>query len=202
MSELIRNFRADGRSQLIALAVMIVYLLVFKLATSDLAVHGRAQSLSLIALPDWQSVMFKARVPFQFEAILLVEGPLFTWLISPLNIGIGVILGALTGGQIALTNVARKCATTCGLNPATGLLAGLPGLLAGSACCAPIIFVLLGLQLTASLVTLMGLMVPIAFVLLGGGLLYTIRVGARRCGEAADLANMTFVAPPQSVKSE
>ncbi len=195
MSELIRRFRADRTSQLIALALTVVYLLLFQFATSELALHGRFQNLTFFALADWQAIMFEARVPFQFEPIAIVEGPFFTWLLSPLNIGIGVMLGGLTGTQIALTNVARKCSTSCGLNRATGLLAGLPGLLAGSACCAPIIFVLLGVQLTASIVTVMGLMVPIAFVLLAGGLLYTVRVGARRCGEAAELENMIVVAP-------
>jgi hypothetical protein len=64
------------------------------------------------------------------------------------------------------------------------VLAGLPGLLAGSACCAPILFVLLGVQVTASLVTFMGLMIPAAFVFLLAGMALTLRVAARRCGEA------------------
>ena len=86
--------------------------------------------------------------------------------------------------QIALVRIARRCAVACGLSPATGFLAGLPGLLAGSACCAPILLVLLGVQVTASLVTLIGLMIPAAFVLLLGGLALTLRVAARRCARA------------------
>ncbi|MHA1554198.1 MAG: hypothetical protein ACTSU0_07290 [Alphaproteobacteria bacterium] len=183
-----RRFLDDRRSQAIAVGVTLLYVLVFQYATSELTIGGGSRPFSFFALANWPEVVFRQRVAFQFESVAVLEGPFFTWLLSPVNIAFGVILGALTGAQIALTSVARKCSVSCGLSPAAGLFAGLPGLLAGSACCAPIIFVLLGLQLTASLVTLMGLMVPIAFVLLLGGLAYTIRIAARRCGEAAEFA--------------
>ena len=186
MADVLTRFLDDRRSQAIAVGVALLYVLVFQYAISDLTIDATSRSFSFFALSNWQEVVFRQRVPFQFESIAVLEGPFFTWLLSPVNLAFGLVLGALTGAQIALTSVARKCAVSCGLSPAAGLFAGLPGLLAGSACCAPILFVLLGIQLTASLVTLMGLMVPIAFVLLLGGLAYTLRVASKRCGEAAE----------------
>jgi hypothetical protein len=188
MANLLTRLVDDRASLMLAGGVAVAYLLIFQYAISDLSLDGSARGFSFFGLPNWFDVVLRQRVPFQFESVAVIEGPFFTWLLSPVNLAIGTMLGLLTGAQIALTNVARKCAASCGLNPAAGLLAGLPGLLAGSACCAPILFVILGLQLTASLVTLMGLMVPIAFVLLIGGLAYTVRIAARRCGEADELA--------------
>ncbi|MCP4383953.1 MAG: hypothetical protein GY798_21520 [Hyphomicrobiales bacterium] len=178
----------DRTSLTLTVGIAVGYLVVFQYAIADISFDGSIRDLTFFALPNWTEVMLRQRVPFQFESVAIIEGPFVTWLLSPVNLAIGAVLGLLTGMQIGLTNVARKCSVSCGLNPAAGLLAGLPGLLAGSACCAPILFVILGLQLTAGLVTLMGLMVPIAFVLLVGGLAYTIRVAVRRCGEADELA--------------
>ncbi len=188
MSDVLRRFLDDRRSQAIAIGVALAYVLVFQYAISDLTIDGTVRGFSFFGLSNWQEVVFRQRVPFQFESVAVIEGPFFVWLLAPVNLAFGLVLGALTGAQIGLTSVARKCAVSCGLSPAAGLFAGLPGLLAGSACCAPILFVLLGIQLTASLVTLMGMMVPIAFVLLLGGLVYTLRVASRRCGEASELA--------------
>lgn len=161
-----------------------MYLAVFQIAVADLTIDGVSRPFSIFIVPNWEILLLRNRAPFQFEAVAILEAPYLVWLISPMNIAIGMALGLLTGFQIALVRIARRCAVACGLSPATGIFAGLPGLLAGSACCAPILFVLLGVQVTASLVTLMGLMIPAAFVFLLVGLALTLRVAARRCGEA------------------
>lgn len=187
MYDIFRRFLTDPASQALAWGIALIYLFVFQFAVADLSIDGTIRPFSTFGLSNWQDVVFRQRVRFQFEAVASLEGPFFVWLLSPVNIAIGVVLGLLTGAQIALVGIARKCAVSCGLSPVAGILSGLPGLLAGSACCAPLLFILLGVQLTASLVTLMGLMIPIAFVLLLGGLVFTLRVAARRCGEAAEL---------------
>jgi len=187
MADILRRLLTDPASLAFASGIALIYLLVFQFAVADLSIDSTARPISSSGLSNWQDVVFRQRVPFQFEAIAVLQGPYFIWLLSPVNIAIGAVLGLLTGAQIALVGIARKCAVSCGLSPAAGIFAGLPGLLAGSACCAPLLFILLGVQLTASLVTLMGLMIPIAFVLLFGGLVFTLRVAARRCGEAAEL---------------
>lgn len=187
MYDMFKRFLTDPRSQAFAWGIALIYLLVYQFAVSDLSIDGTVRPFSMVGLSNWQDVVFRTRVPFQFEAIGVMQGPFFTWLLSPVNLAIGLALGLLTGAQIALVGIARKCAASCGLSPVAGILSGLPGLLAGSACCAPLLFILLGIQLTASLVTLMGVMIPIAFVLLLGGLVFTLRVAARRCGEVDEL---------------
>jgi hypothetical protein len=165
----------------LAWAVAGVYLVVFMIALGDLTIDGTMRPLSYVAVGDWANLLLRQRTAFQFEALAIVEAPFVIWLVSPVNIAIGAVLGALTGIQIALDRIAAQCSAACGLSPAAGILAGLPGLLAGSACCAPLLFVLLGLQVTASVVTVMGLLIPAAFVLLAAGLVVTMRVAMHRC---------------------
>lgn len=183
MGEVLRRL-FEPRSQVLAWSTASAYMILFLVAVADLTIDGVWRPLSGFAALDWQNLVLRERAPFQFEAVAVVQAPWLVWLVSPVNIAIGLMLGLLTGLQIALVRIAKDCAVACGLSPATGILAGLPGLLAGSACCAPLLFVLLGIQVTASLVTLMGLLVPAAFVLLGAGLVMTLRTAARRCREA------------------
>ena len=183
MSDILRRLLTEPASQGLAWGIALVYLAVFQLAVGDLTIDGASRPTSMFVVANWESLLVRERVPFQFEAVAVLEAPFLVWLVSPMNIAIGMVLGLLTGTQVALVRVARRCAAACGVSPATGVLAGLPGLLAGSACCAPLLFVLLGIQVTASLVMLMGLLIPAAFVFLLVGLMLTLRVAARRCGE-------------------
>lgn len=184
MTDMLRRVLTDPASQILAWMVALAYLLVFQIAAGDMTLGGASRLTSIQVVENWQSLVLRTRAPFQFEPVAFVETSFLVWLISPVNISIGIMLGLLTGFQIALTRIARQCAVACGISPATGIFAGLPGLLAGSACCAPILFILLGVQITASLITLMGLMIPAAFFLLTVGLALTLRTAARRCSEA------------------
>lgn len=180
MSDVLRRLLSPT-SQALAWGVAFAYLAVFLIAIADVTLDGAWRPFSTFVVANWQDLVFRQRSALQFEAVTVVELAWFVWLVSPVNIAIGLALGLLTGLQIALVRIAKRCAVSCGLSPVTGILAGLPGLLAGSACCAPILFLLLGIQLTASLVTLMGLLIPVAFVLLTAGLVLTLRVANRQC---------------------
>ncbi len=184
MTDVLRRLFMEPANLILAGSVTLLYLAVFQVAVGDLTIDGATRPASAFLVANWESLLLRERAPFQFEAVAILEAPWLVWLVSPMNILIGLGLGLLTGLQIGLVRVARRCAVACGLSPATGVLAGLPGLLAGSACCAPILFILLGIQVTASLVTLMGLLIPAAFVFLLLGLGLTLRVAARRCVEA------------------
>jgi len=61
--------------------------------------------------------------------------------------------------------------SACGLEASTGVLAGVPALLSGAACCGPTILLVLGIQASGTLITAFELLVPVAIVLLVGGLL-------------------------------
>jgi hypothetical protein len=181
MADMLGRVLRDPASQTIAWAVALVYLVLFQIAVADLTIDGVARPASMFVVEAWKSLVLRAQAPFQFEAVAVIEAPFLVWLVSPMNMAIGLALGLLTGFQLALVRIARRCAVACGLRPAAGALAAVPGLLAGSACCAPILFLLLGVQVTASLITLMGLLIPAAFAFLVLGLALTLRFAARRC---------------------
>src|SRR5919106_4707839 len=166
MIEILRRLLTDPASQALAWGIALVYLAVFQFAVADLTIDGVSRPISIFIVSNWETLLLRERAPFQFEAVAILEAPYLVWLISPMNIAIGLALGLLAGLQIALVRIARRCAVACGVSPASGVLAGLPGLLAGSACCAPVLLILLGIQVTASLITLMSLLIPAAFVFL------------------------------------
>lgn len=184
MPEVLRQLFADRLARTALIAVTVFYLFVYLLALGDLSFDGAVRPFDAWLVPMAGELWTRARVPFQFEAIAVVELPFTTWLISPLNTLIGSALGTLAGLQLALTRVAWLCARSCGLRPTTGLLAALPGLLAAQACCVPALFILFGIQLTATLIGLMSVMIPIAFVLLAASVAFTWHYAQRRCSEA------------------
>jgi hypothetical protein len=185
MRDVLRRLVASRANLGLALGIAAAYLALFLVAVADLTIDGAARSASLFLVAGWENLVFRQQAPFQFEAVAIAEAPGLIWLVSPMNVLIGLALGLLTGLQMALVRIARSCAVACGVSPAAGLLAGLPGLLAGSACCVPILFLLLGVQVTASLIALMGLLIPAAFVFLLAGVVLTLRAAARSCAEAA-----------------
>ena len=184
MREVLHRLLTSRGTMGLALGVALAYLVLFLVAIADLTIDAAWRPASLLVVANWEGLILRQQAPFQFEAIAILKLPFIVWLVSPMNMAIGVALGLLTGLQIALVRIARRCAIACGLSPVTGVVAGLPGLLAGSACCAPLLFLLLGIQVTASLVTLMGLLIPAAFLFLVAGLALTLRVAARRCSGA------------------
>jgi hypothetical protein len=184
MSDMLRRLLSDPISHAVMWGVALVYLALFQLAVGDLTIDGAMRPASAFVVGNWEALLFRQRAPFQFEGIAIIEAPFLVWLFSPANVVIGLLLGLLTGSQIALVRIARRCAVACGVSPLSGVLAGLPGLLAGSACCAPVLFILLGIQVTASLIGFMSLLIPAAFLFLLVGVALTFRVAVRRCGEA------------------
>jgi hypothetical protein len=188
MSDILRRLLSDSVSHALMWGVALVYLALFQVAVGDLTIDGVMRPASGFVVSSWEALLLRQRAPFQFEGIAIVEAPFLVWLFSPTNVAIGLLLGLLTGSQIALVRIARRCAVACGVSPMTGVLAGLPGLLAGMACCTPVLFILLGIQVTASLVGFMSLLIPAAFLFLVVGVALTFRVAVRRCSEAETYA--------------
>ena len=131
MADILRRLILAPKSQATAWGVALIYLVVFMFATGELAFDGTWRQASAQFAPGWANLILRQRSPFQFETVAIISGPFITWLVSPVNIAFGAVLGLLTGAQIAVVGIARHCAVSCGLSPAAGLLAGLPGLLAG-----------------------------------------------------------------------
>ena len=163
------------RFRRIAVLCAIAYWLAFLLAIQDLTLHSRTGPVLLTLADRMGDLMFQLRGPFHFEPIALLQLPFLTWTVAPLNAALGAALGTLVGLNLALAWLAVSRPRACRARPVAGVLAALPGLLAGSACCGPVLFVVLGLPISASVVGLFGVLVPAAAVLLLLALRFNLR---------------------------
>jgi hypothetical protein len=149
-----------------ATLVALAYLLLYLAVIGDLNLHPGRAGFDFYAVGAAWSRMFATRAPFYFEALAVLElGPV-TYLLAPVNLAIGAALGLLVGLNAALALLAWRQPKACYRSSASGILGAVPGLLAGSACCGPALLLLLGLQASAGMIALFGMMVPIAALLL------------------------------------
>lgn len=118
------------------------------------------------------AMMFRRTGYLFFDAIAVIHTPLFTWLLSPLNLLLGLLISLLVSLNLLLSWVAWRQPRACQVNSTTGTLGLMPALLAGGACCAPTLLPVLGIQATAALITAVQWMIPLALVLLIGSLVW------------------------------
>jgi hypothetical protein len=150
------------RYRRVAAGVAAVYLILFMVALQDISLGGTGfQFLTT----DW-SRAFDRTGAFTFEPIAQLTLPGVTVLLSPVNIAIGAMLSLLVGVNLTMTYIAFRQPRACRFNRSTGILASLPALLAGSACCAPAIILILGLQLSSLMVAAFQVLIPVSGVLL------------------------------------
>lgn len=153
--------------------VMAVYALLYLWLTGDVADGGAGGWQA--AFPAWERV-FQARGPFQFEPVGLITLGALVWTFSPLNTLLAAVMGLLVGLNVVAGWWLWRTPRQCGLGgSSTGLLAAVPALLAGGACCAPIVLIWLGLPIAGVLAGLTPLLVPVALLLLVAGLWLSLR---------------------------
>lgn len=166
--------KAAGRrwdSRLVFVGVGTAYLVLYLFTVGDLSVgDGGAGSLTIRTADDL-SRAFVSLGFFRFDAIAVVSFGPVTYLLSPINGLIALVLSSLVGANFALTYLGLVQPRACGLESSTGVLAGFPALLSGAACCGPTILLVIGVQASATLITGFQLLVPLAVVMLVGGLL-------------------------------
>jgi hypothetical protein len=164
--------RRDGRATLVLAG--LTYFVVYLVGLGYLGLGQSGFELSVVADPLARATQLRS--PFQWEPIaLIVAGPV-ELLVSPLNIALGSLLAALVGLNLAVSVVAYRGPSACRLGPGAGAAAGLPGLLSGFACCGPTILLVVGLQASATILTVFQWLVPLTVVALVGTLLW---VGTR-----------------------
>ena len=109
---------------------------------------------------------FRRVSAFYFEPVASVSaGPVFL-LVSVGNLLIGGFIAALVGANLTFTYVSLRNPSACSARNKTGLLSAVPALVAGTACCAPTIFIVLGIQASAGLLALQSLALPVSIALL------------------------------------
>lgn len=143
-------------------AIGAVYLVLFLIALQDISLGGRSFQ---VLTADWTR-MFDRTSTFTFEAIAQITLPGLTVLISPINILIGLVISLLVGLNLMITYIAYYQPRACSFNRSTGFLASFPALLAGGACCAPAIILILGIQVSSLFITVFQILIPVAIVLL------------------------------------
>lgn len=146
----------------LSIAIGALYLVLFLVALRDISLGGAGFEL---LTTEWTR-MFERSGAVTFEAIARVTLPGLTVLLSPLNMLIGFALAALAGLNLAVTWMAFRQPRACRFNRSTGILASLPALLAGGACCAPAIVLILGLQVSSLFVSVFQVLIPVSVVLL------------------------------------
>lgn len=167
----------ERRRFALAWLVGLVYGMVYLYSIGDV-------SLAAPPLWDWRAAplslerALSARAPFVFEAVAIAEAGYLVLLLSPLNLLIAGLLAGLLAANIHGVLYRRAHPGLC--RPSRGgLLAGaVPALLAGGACCAPSLVVLLGLPGLGAFSAFFGWLVPASLLLLGGNRLWQRRLGA------------------------
>lgn len=142
--------------------ISAVYLVLFLVALQDITAGGSGFS---VATAEWGRAFERAGA-VTFEPVARITMPGVTILLAPLNVLIGTVISVLVGLNLLVTYIAYRQPKACSFNRSTGILASFPALLAGGACCAPAIILILGLQLSSVLVTAFQVMIPVAAVLL------------------------------------
>jgi len=146
-------------------ASTVAYLLGYLYALGHLAPGFGGFGVSVV---DSAAATFfqPALGPLSFTPVAQVRlGPV-TYLFS-LNTVVGVLVAALVGLNLALTYLAWTQPASCGIGESSaGMLAGLPALLSGTACCGPVVLVAVGVQASGALLTAFQFLLPVAVLLL------------------------------------
>jgi hypothetical protein len=149
------------------------YLLVYLLATGDLAVR-RGLGVDVVVASDPFSKLLARTGPTSFEPIALVDLYVVRLLVAPGDVALGFVLAALVGANVALAYLAVVKPAACGIDAgaSTGVLAALPALLSGTACCGPVVLLAVGVTASGALVSLFAWLVPIGALSLLASLAY------------------------------
>jgi hypothetical protein len=164
-----------ARAVLVGTAV--VYLGLYLLALGHL--RPGVGSFDLLVVADPLSRAVRPLGFLSFEPVARVDLGVVRLLVSPVNLLLGTVLAGLVGVNLAVSYLAWRHPAACGIEArranASGLLAGLPALLSGAACCGPVVLVALGVQATGLLLSTFRALVPAAVLLLVASLLYVSR---------------------------
>lgn len=152
-------------------ATTLAYLVGYLWATGDLATTGSGWSMMVV--PEPLSRMFEPGPgPFRYEPIALIDAGALRILFSPLNAGLAAGLSVLVGFNLALSYLAIRQPASCGIGAGSGALAAVPALLSGSACCAPVILLVLGIQAGGLMLAAITWLLPAGVIALLAALIY------------------------------
>lgn len=163
--------RRDSLS--VFLGVTVGYLFAFLYMMQNVFIQtGAGFGVSMPVESPLSHMFQRAPGRYTFEPVALVDLGIVTWTFSPLNTLIGLTISVLVGLNLALTYLAVTQPKACGLGATSGVFASVPALLAGSACCAPVLALVFGLQMSALMLTAFAWLLPVGVALLLASLVY------------------------------
>lgn len=155
-------------SLLVVAGVTAPYLLGYLWAVGDLAPGFGGYGLVLAADPLGTLFRTTSGV-LSFAPVALVRAGPLAYQVS-LNTLVGLGLALLVGLNLGCTYLTRTQPAACGLESSAGVLAGVPALLSGTACCGPVVLIALGIQASGVLLTAFQVLLPAAALVLVGSL--------------------------------
>lgn len=187
---LVRASLTERAGRAVFAATTVGYLVLYLGAVQDLSVTKGPWAVETVLVTDPLARAVQRTSYYQFEPIAEVTlGPV-SYLFSPGNVAVGLGVAVLVGVNLAVTLYTRRQPAACSTRTPAGAIAGLPALLSGSACCGPLLLIVLGVQATATMLTVFRILLPAATVLLVLSLLYL----GRQADESA-LGTTTGAAP-------
>lgn len=154
--------------------VTVGYLLVYLRALGHLAPGFGGYSVAVVSDP-LGTLLRPALGPFSFTPLARVQVGPVTYLFS-FNSVIGAALSVLVGLNLGLTYLAWRQPEACGIGKSsTGVLASVPAVLSGTACCGPVVLIVLGIQASSAVLTTFQFLLPLSAVLLVGSLVLVSR---------------------------
>lgn len=150
------------------------YLLVYLWALGHLAPGLGGYSITVVSDP-FGKLFEPALGPFSYTPVARIQlGPV-TYLLS-LNSFVGLGLSVLVGLNLGLTYLAWRQPEACGIGQSsTGILASIPAVLSGTACCGPVVLIVLGIQASSALLTTFQFLLPLSAFMLVGSLVLVSR---------------------------
>jgi hypothetical protein len=156
-------------TQLVFGALTAAYLAVYLWVIGHLAPGLGGYGVSVVADP--LAALFRPELgAFVFTPVARVMVGPITYLFS-LNTVLGLGLAVLVGLNLAMTYLVWTRPKTCGIGErSSGVLASVPALLSGTACCGPVVLIVLGIQASGVLITAFEFLLPVAALVLIGSL--------------------------------
>lgn len=131
-------------------------------------VPGRG-AVGLLVVEDL-SIALHSTGTFTFEPIARFDLGVLSVLFSPFDTVLGLGLAILVGINLSLFYLAWTQPAACGIDSAAGAFAAIPALLSGTACCGPVLLIVLGVQASGLLLAVFDVLLPVAVLLLLGSL--------------------------------
>ncbi|MFP8951562.1 hypothetical protein ACLI4Z_01130 [Natrialbaceae archaeon A-arb3/5] len=170
----VRMTLRNRHSRAVALVSVLAYLAAY-LSAIDKLRFGSTQFDVIVTERPLDRLFQQTFGSVMYEPLVLVRAGIATYQLS-FNTVIGLVIGTLVGINIGISYLAWRQPAACGVgSQSAGILAGIPALLSGTACCAPVVVLLLGIQLTGTLLLFFELLLPIGVALLVGSLFVVSR---------------------------